>query len=152
MPSRLAAAAGVAAVAILAAGAAFLVVGDPSGPPKGLGRAEVEEANSAPPLPPRMTFEPIFEPCAHCHEIGPGAHTMTGPVLNGVVGRKAGTRTDYPYSEAMKKAGIVWTEANLKRFLASPESVVPGTRMRFGGLPEDEIGPLIAFLKTAPGK
>ena len=34
--------------------------------------------------------EKVFMKCKICHQIGEGAHNMVGPVLNGVVGRKAG--------------------------------------------------------------
>ena len=101
-------------------------------------------------VPPKLTFTPVFEPCAHCHEIGEGARTSSGPVLNGIVGRKAGSRDDYPYSQAMKESGIVWSEANLRQFLQSPGAMVEGTRMAIGGLSDDMIGPLIEFLKTVP--
>ena len=50
----------------------------------------------------------VFNYCLACHRIGPGATTLVGPELNGVVGRKAGTLEGYPYSDAMKSSGIVW--------------------------------------------
>lgn len=105
-----------------------------------------------PHMPPAETFAAIFEPCAHCHEIGPGARSMTAPPLTGIVGRKAGSFPRYPYSKAMRESGIVWDEETLRRFLASPATVVPDTRMLFGGLPDDEIGPMIEFLKTTGQK
>ncbi len=33
--------------------------------------------------------------CKTCHQFGEGAKNSIGPVLNGVVGRKAGTYADY---------------------------------------------------------
>ena len=98
-------------------------------------------------VPPQLTFAPVFQPCAHCHEVGDRARTSSGPVLNGVVGRKAGTRDDYPYSAAMKDSRIVWTQANLQRFLKGPGAVVPGTRMAVGGFADEKIGPIIEFLR-----
>jgi cytochrome c len=108
--------------------------------------------SGAPHMPPPETFAAIFEPCAHCHEIGRGARSMTAPPLTGIVGRKAASFPHYPYSKAMRESGLVWDKETLRRFLASPTSTVPGTRMLFGGLPDDEIDPMIEFLKTAGQK
>jgi cytochrome c len=91
--------------------------------------------------------EKVFAKCKACHQIGEGAKNAVGPVLNGVVGRKAGT-TDYNYSDANKNSGITWDEATLKEYLKNPRAKVPGTKMIFPGLPKDEdIDNVIAYLK-----
>jgi cytochrome c len=77
--------------------------------------------------------EKVFLKCKACHQIGEGAKNAVGPVLNGVVGRKAGT-TDYSYSDANKNSGITWNEANFKKYIANPAAMVPGTKMVFAGL------------------
>ena len=41
-----------------------------------------------------------FKICKACHQIGENAKNFVGPVLNGVVGRKAGTYPGYNYSRA----------------------------------------------------
>ena len=90
--------------------------------------------------------------CSLCHKVGPGAMNGIGPVLNGVVGRKAGTFADYMYSDANKNSGITWTEENLTKYLAGPQQVVPGTKMTFPGYTGDtaaaDIANVIAYLKT----
>ena len=92
--------------------------------------------------------EKIFQRCKACHQIGEGAKDAVGPVLNGVVGRKAGTYPDYAYSDANKNSGITWDEATLKEYLKNPRAKVPGTKMIFPGLPKDEdIANVIAYLK-----
>ena len=92
--------------------------------------------------------EKVFAKCKICHQIGEGAKNMVGPVLNGVVGRKAGTYAGYHYSEANEKSGITWDEAELKKYLKDPKGVVPGTKMVFPGLPnEKDIDNVIAYLK-----
>ena len=92
--------------------------------------------------------EKVFAKCKICHQIGEGAKDMVGPVLNGVVGRKAGTYPDYHYSDANKNSGITWTEDELKKYLKDPKGVVPGTKMIFPGLPNDkDIDNVIAYLK-----
>lgn len=104
-------------------------------------------ANS-PAEPPELTFDRRFQSCAHCHQIGPGARNSSGPTLTGLLGRKAAS-ADYPYSKAMRESGVVWDEPTLRAFLKSPQAVVPGTRMAFGGMDDGKIDQLIEFLKTA---
>src|SRR3984893_18148261 len=92
--------------------------------------------------------EKVFAKCKICHQIGEGAKNAVGPVLNGVVGRKAGVYPDYSYSEANKNSGITWDEATLKEYLKNPRAKVPGTKMIFPGLPkEEDIDNVIAYLK-----
>ena len=87
--------------------------------------------------------------CKTCHQFGEGAHNAIGPVLNGVVGRKAGTYPGYNYSEANKNSGITWDEATLKVYLKKPQAKVPGTKMTFPGFEnETDIDNVVAFLKT----
>ncbi|CAG9179514.1 Cytochrome c2 [Cupriavidus pampae] len=88
--------------------------------------------------------------CASCHRVGPNARGGFGPQLNGIVGRQAGT-TDYRYSDAMKTAGFAWSEERLRAFVKSPGKVVPGNKMLFWGMrDEQEINDLLAYLRTFP--
>jgi len=99
--------------------------------------------------------EKVFFKCKACHQIGEGAKNAVGPVLNGIVGRKAGTYPDYSYSDANKNSGLTWDEATLKEYLKNPRAKVSGTKMIFPGLPKDEdIDNVIAYLKQfgAEGK
>jgi cytochrome c len=99
--------------------------------------------------------EKVFLKCKACHQIGDGAKNAVGPVLNGVVGRKAGIYPDYSYSDANKNSGLTWDEATLKEYLKNPRAKVPGTKMIFPGLTkDDDIDNVIAYLKQfgADGK
>ena len=80
----------------------------------------------------------VFKKCHACHNVGEGAQNAVGPVLNGVVGRKAGTYEGYNYSEANKNSGITWDEATLRVYLKNPKAKVPGTKMAFPGPAERE--------------
>jgi cytochrome c len=82
--------------------------------------------------------EKDFLVCRACHQIGPDAKIAVGPVLNGVVGRKAGTYPGYAYSDANKNSGIVWTPEELDKYLTNPQAVVPHTKMIFPGLKDDQ--------------
>ena len=97
----------------------------------------------------------VFKKCMACHQIGEDARNGVGPVLNGVVGRPAGTYPGYNYSPATRKSGLVWDEPTLARYLRSPRALVPGTRMAFAGLTKDrEVADIIAYLQQfgADGK
>ncbi|CAN5328540.1 cytochrome c family protein [soil metagenome] len=111
-----------------------------------VGTAAAEDA----PLPPgnAEAGATVFKKCLACHQIGPTAKISVGPVLNGVVGRKAGTYTNYAYSPANKNSGITWDEATLAKYLPNPQAFLPGTKMTFAGLPKpQEVADVIAFLK-----
>jgi cytochrome c len=92
--------------------------------------------------------EKDFLVCRACHQIGPGAKIAVGPVLNGIVGRRAGTYPGFEYSEANKNSGIVWTPEELDKYLTSPQTVVPHTKMIFPGLKDaQKRQDVIAFLQ-----
>lgn len=93
--------------------------------------------------------EKTFVVCRACHQIGPTAKNAVGPVLNGVVGRPAGTYPGYNYSAANKDSGLTWDEATLQKYLANPQAVVKGTKMIFPGIKDPaKVNDVIAFLKT----
>jgi cytochrome c len=99
--------------------------------------------------------EKAFGLCRACHQIGPTAKNMIGPELNGVIGRKAGSVEGFNYSEANKNSGITWDEASFSEYIKNPRAKVPGTKMIFAGLKDEQrIKDLIAFLKQydASGK
>ncbi|HEX2255562.1 MAG TPA: cytochrome c family protein [Afifellaceae bacterium] len=96
--------------------------------------------------------ENVFRRCAACHAIGEGATHRVGPQLNNVIGRQAGSLEDYNYSQAMKTAGeegLVWDEETLDEFLTNPAAMIPGTKMVFPGLrQEEQRQAVIAYLAS----
>ena len=97
--------------------------------------------------------EDVFKKCQACHAIGEGAKNKVGPLLNGIIGRKSGTVEGFNYSDANKAAGekgLVWTEAELDKYLTDPRAFMPGNKMAFAGLKdEQDRKDVIAFLKKA---
>jgi len=90
----------------------------------------------------------VFNKCHACHQIGETAKNAVGPVLNGIVGRKAGSIANYSYTPANKNSGITWDEATLKEYLKNPRAKVPGTKMTFPGLQsEQDIADVIEYVK-----
>lgn len=97
--------------------------------------------------------EQVFKKCMACHRVGPAAKNLVGPQLNGIVGRKAGTIEGFSYSQANKEAGekgLTWTEDVLDKYLVNPMAFMPGTKMSFAGVPdENDRKDLIAYLKQS---
>jgi cytochrome c len=90
----------------------------------------------------------IFGKCRACHQIGEKAKNMVGPVLNGLIGRKAGTIEGFNYSEANKSSGIVWDEATFREYIKDPKAKIPNTKMVFAGITDDQdIDDLVAYIK-----
>jgi len=98
----------------------------------------------------------VFKKCRSCHDVGPGAKNKVGPLLNGIVGRKAGTIEGFSYSEANKAAGakgLVWTEEVMFKYLENPLAFMPANKMAFAGLKdEQDRKDVIAYLKTFEAK
>jgi glucose/arabinose dehydrogenase len=89
------------------------------------------------------------ERCSLCHEAGPNAAGGgQGPSLNGVVGRKAATAANFPYTQALRNSNIVWDTQTLDRFLTNPQQLVPGTAMPVSVPEAGARADLIAFLAT----
>jgi cytochrome c len=87
--------------------------------------------------------------CAACHATKPGARAIHGPTLEGVLGRPAASVAEFPYSDALKKSGIIWSEDNLRRWIADSARMVPNTLMPHVSIsdPAEQIY-LVAYLKT----
>ena len=99
--------------------------------------------------------EKTFAVCKACHQIGETAKIGVGPVLNGVLGRRAGTYPGYSYSEANKNSGLTWDEATFREYIRDPKAKVPGTKMIYAGLKDEQKATdLLAYLKQfdADGK
>jgi len=83
--------------------------------------------------------------CVACHS--PDANRV-GPRHRGVVGRKAGSLTDFNYSKALKASDVVWDEQTLDKWLTNPQAFIPGQRMNFRVSDPQDRADIIAYLKT----
>ena len=112
----------------------------------GFGTAQAQDAAAG---------EKVFVACKACHQVGETAKNAVGPVLNGVIGRHSGAVEGYSYSPANKNSGLTWDEATFREYIKDPRAKVPGTKMVYAGLKDDQkISDLIAYLKSfdATGK
>ncbi|WP_428037159.1 c-type cytochrome [Bosea caraganae] len=92
--------------------------------------------------------ERSFNKCRACHQLGETAKNTVGPILNGLFGRHTGSVEGYSYSAANKNADITWDDATFADYIKDPRAKVPGTKMIFAGIKnEQEIKDLTAYLK-----
>jgi cytochrome c len=86
--------------------------------------------------------------CARCHgEDGDGGEGLAPPLI-GVFGRRVAGLTDFPYSDALKAKGGVWTEAALDTYVADPQAFAPGASMDDNDPDPAERKAIIEYLKT----
>tara|TARA_B110001450_G_scaffold233006_1_gene235956 strand:- start:240 stop:788 length:549 start_codon:yes stop_codon:yes gene_type:complete len=93
--------------------------------------------------------EKIFKKCSACHQIASGGKNMIGPNLWSVIGRTAGSVSDYKYSKAMLAYGKEWTFEEMNSYLIKPQAYVKGTKMAFAGLrKEKDRASVILFMNS----
>jgi len=91
--------------------------------------------------------EKTFKKCAACHSIDKGGANKIGPALYNVLGRQAGSLSDYKFSKGMVAYGKKWTPQEMNGFLENPKGWVKGTKMSYAGLKNPkERAALILFL------
>ena len=109
-----------------------------------MGRADLSLAS----VDPVVGADLFKSRCGICHSPEAGTNKI-GPSLFNVVGRPAGSIDGYPYSDANRHSGIVWRPEVLDRYLTAPQAMVPGTKMTFPGIKNDEQrAAVIAYLET----
>ena len=80
----------------------------------------------------------VFKKCAACHSITEGGKNKIGPALWGVLGRQAGSLSDYKYSKAMAAHGKKWSFEEMNGFLLKPKDWIKGTKMSYAGLKSEK--------------
>jgi len=92
--------------------------------------------------------EKVFAACRTCHVFDEGVNRV-GPSLHKVVGRKSGSVAGFSYSDANKNSGITWTPQILFEYLKDPKGYIPGTKMNFPGVKDDQKrADLVAYLEA----
>ena len=91
----------------------------------------------------------VFKKCAACHSIAKGGGNKIGPALWGVLGRQAGSISDYKYSKAMATHEKSWSFEEMNGFLIKPKDWIKGTKMTFVGLKkETERAAVILYMNN----
>ena len=89
------------------------------------------------------------ERCSVCHTAESGDNGgAQGPSLIGLMGRAAASAPQFSYTPALRDSKLTWDAATLKRFLAAPTAVVPGTSMALAVPGESDRDNLIAYFQS----
>ncbi len=89
--------------------------------------------------------------CNLCHSAVAGQE-LAAPSLFGVVGRKAASDPHFTsYTPALKASKLVWTPANLDKFLSGPATLVPGTAMPITLANPQDRRDVVAYLASLKG-
>ncbi|MCL4715737.1 MAG: cytochrome c family protein [Hyphomonadaceae bacterium] len=117
----------------------------PAGPPD-FGRLFADQAQLSELI---ARGERITAQCTACHTFDAGGPNRIGPNLHDVFGRAVASHAGFAYSDAMAGHGGGWDYLALNDFLLSPARDVPGTKMAFAGLrnEQDRVA-LIAYLRS----
>ena len=91
----------------------------------------------------------VFKKCVACHSIAKEGGNKIGPALWGVLGRQAGSISDYKYSKAMATHGKSWSFEEMNGLLIKPKDWIKGTKMTFVGLKkETERAAVILYMNN----
>lgn len=89
----------------------------------------------------------VFAQCRSCHTTDPAGGNRVGPNLHGVFGREIGAKEGFTYSQAVQDADFTWDADHLDHWLANPQTFLPGNRMAFAGVRnEEQRRDVIAYL------
>lgn len=110
-------------------------------------RFQISENSNDPVAQGRMHFA---RKCSICHTLKQDGKNRAGPTLHGLFGRKIASLPGYPFSDALKKMDIVWTEETVsKLFELGPENFTPGSKMPLQKMTDKaQRDALIAYLRT----
>ena len=90
-----------------------------------------------------------FLKCRSCHTTQQGEPHSAGPNLAGMFGKVAGAKEGYAYSTALQNSNVIWDRETLDAYIKSPQGYIPGNKMAFAGVADDEErAALISFLEV----
>ena len=108
--------------------------------------SQASDAQASDPAKGKVLFE---KRCTGCHGLD---HDLEGPRLRGVYGRRAGSVSNYKYSDALRNSKVTWDEATLDKWLTDPDAFIPDNDMEFHVAKPDERAGIIAYLRQSSGR
>ncbi len=91
----------------------------------------------------------VARKCRACHTFDEGGADRVGPNLWDVVDRDIADIEDFNYSKAMEAEEGAWTYHRLWTYLENPRADLPGGKMGFRGLrDEEDLAAVIAWMRT----
>ena len=97
----------------------------------------------------RLAFQ---QRCSACHTLAEDALHLAGPNLWQVIGRTAGSREEFSYSETLKKVEFAWTPDRVDDWLANPDGYLPGNTMLIPEpVPDRDRLAMISFMMMETG-
>ena len=91
----------------------------------------------------------VARKCKACHTFEEGGANRVGPNLWAMVDRDIATVEGFNYSDALEAQEGTWTYQRLWTYLENPRADIPGGRMGFRGLrDENDRGSVIAWMRS----
>ena len=117
--------------------------------------AAAPEPKELPPIAPLLAKADVeagqreANKCKACHDLTNAKAKKIGPPLWNIVMDDKANAEGFAYSGAMQGMEGKWTYEDLNRYLENPRGAVPGTKMVFAGVKNDQArANLIAYLRT----
>lgn len=90
-----------------------------------------------------------FMTCIACHSMSAKGRMLSGPHLEGIIGREVAVVDGWDFPEHVRELDFVWTESRMDAWLEDPQAMVPHMCLPFKGLSDPEArAALIAYLKN----
>ena len=89
--------------------------------------------------------------CSICHTVTGGSARKAGPSLYQLFGRRAGSVSDYSYSDTLNESEIIWSAETINDlFHVGPDYFIPGTKMPMQRIvKKQDRDDLVDYLRTA---
>ncbi|RUO29255.1 cytochrome C [Aliidiomarina sedimenti] len=90
-----------------------------------------------------------FIRCVACHSVDADGRAISGPHLEGIIGRQFGDVEGWQFPQHLSEHDFVWTESRMDNWLQDPQAMVDTMCLPFTGLSSEQArAALIAYMKN----